>query len=191
MKERQLGCKYVNLKTNKKAITKLMLCVGLVAFLVVGLTPGLGIATESDFESNTSEDDTNGVVENVNYNETLNTFNTEHENMLYSKDNEGTFYGELDAAIARAESLDTSLYTEETLIEVQTALAAAKAIAKDLKIDQQPVIDDATTALNEALNKLEPKPNPEPTPTNSNTTENDNMSNIAQTGDVNIYLICI
>lgn len=74
-------------------------------------------------------------------------------------------YTALNKALAEADIItDTSKYTEDSVKAFETALANAKAIEKNLKVDaageNQPKIDVAATALEAAIKKLEKKPGP-------------------------------
>ena len=63
-------------------------------------------------------------------------------------------YSKLDEAISAAESLKTTGCTEESIDALQSALAAAKLIEKDLYADSQSIIDAAATILNDAISGL-------------------------------------
>ena len=63
-------------------------------------------------------------------------------------------YTALDAAIAAADALiakGTGNYTDDSVKVLQDALAAAKAVARDLTADDQQIVDNATAALNAAM----------------------------------------
>ena len=64
---------------------------------------------------------------------------------------------ELEAAIAEAEALDRSLYTEASLAALDQALAAAKAVMADPDKDQR-AVTEARNALRAALEGLTEKP---------------------------------
>lgn len=66
-------------------------------------------------------------------------------------------YSELDAAIAAAEELlkETSIYTDESVKALQDAVAAGKALSRDLTIDEQATVDAATAAINDAMPLVE------------------------------------
>lgn len=68
---------------------------------------------------------------------------------------------ELNNLIAQAEDIDTSLYTEDTVTALNTALTAAKAVSEneDATSDQ---VADAVADLQAAINGLEEKPDPTP-----------------------------
>ena len=66
---------------------------------------------------------------------------------------------ELEAAIAEAEAIDRSLYTEASLAALDEALAAARAVMEDPDKDQR-MVTDALTALRAALEGLEEAPIP-------------------------------
>ncbi len=63
----------------------------------------------------------------------------------------------LEAAIAEAEALDRSLYTEASLAALDEALAAAKTVMADADKDQR-TVTEAYNALRAALDGLEEKP---------------------------------
>ncbi|MBR4132177.1 MAG: FIVAR domain-containing protein, partial [Oscillospiraceae bacterium] len=65
----------------------------------------------------------------------------------------------LQAAIAAAEAIDTSKYTDESVAAMQSALTAAKAA---LSADTQAAVDAAANALTAAVNALVEKPIEEP-----------------------------
>ena len=65
----------------------------------------------------------------------------------------------LKDAIARAEGVDESLYTDETVGTLRRALEAAKAVLTDGEATQERV-DGACRALEQALNRLELRPRP-------------------------------
>jgi hypothetical protein len=67
-------------------------------------------------------------------------------------------------AILRASGLKKDLYTEESWNELQDALDNARAVNKNKRATQQQV-DEATDALNEAIDNLELKPEEPETPT--------------------------
>ena len=54
-------------------------------------------------------------------------------------------YTELDKAIALANAVVASDYTEDSYNAMATKLAAANAVARDLKISDQAIIDKAAT----------------------------------------------
>lgn len=66
-------------------------------------------------------------------------------------------YSELDAAIAAAEELlkESSIYTDESVKALQDAVAAGKALSRDLTIDEQATVDAATAAINDAMPLVE------------------------------------
>ena len=64
-------------------------------------------------------------------------------------------YSSLDAAIAEADGLNKDDFTPETWAAVEEALAAAKAVDKNLTIEDQAKVDSAAAALNKALDNLE------------------------------------
>ena len=66
-------------------------------------------------------------------------------------------YAELDAAIAAAEELlkESSIYTDESVKALQDAVAAGKALSRDLTIDEQATVDAATAAINDAMPLVE------------------------------------
>ena len=68
-------------------------------------------------------------------------------------------YTALNAAIAAAEAVDKSLYTDETVAAMEAKLAAAKAA---LAAEDQAAVDAAAAALNAAVAALEVKPEPGP-----------------------------
>lgn len=59
----------------------------------------------------------------------------------------------LEAAIAKAEALNSALYTEDSFAAVNNALAEAKAVLADSDASQEQV-DAATAALNDAVSAL-------------------------------------
>lgn len=63
----------------------------------------------------------------------------------------------LNDAIAEAEDIDTTLYTDETVADLNTALTEAKKVANDAAATQAKV-NEALDALNEAMDALEKKP---------------------------------
>lgn len=67
-------------------------------------------------------------------------------------------YTALNAAIALAGTKDQALYTEASWSAMQAKLAAANAVAKDLKASQQSVINKAANELNAAITALALKP---------------------------------
>lgn len=67
-------------------------------------------------------------------------------------------YTELDKAIALANAVVASDYTEDSYNAMATKLAAAKAVARDLKISDQAIIDKAANELNAAIAALAKKP---------------------------------
>ena len=74
-------------------------------------------------------------------------------------------YTALNKALAEAAIItDTSKYTEDSVKAFETALANAEAVEKNLKVDEagenQPKIDVAATALNNAIKGLKEKPIP-------------------------------
>ena len=78
---------------------------------------------------------------------------------VYNTTEKDADYTALDAAIAAAEAKQAedeydAKYTDATKSNVATALAAAKALARDLKISQQPAIDGIKDALNNAVAAL-------------------------------------
>lgn len=66
-------------------------------------------------------------------------------------------YTALDAAIAAAEELlkETSIYTDESVKALQDAVAAGKALSRDLTIDEQATVDAAEAAINDAMPLVE------------------------------------
>ena len=70
-------------------------------------------------------------------------------------------YAALNSAIAAAEAVDKSLYTDESVAAMEAALAAAKAA---LSAEDQAAVDAAAEALNAAVAALEVKPGPGPEP---------------------------
>ncbi len=70
---------------------------------------------------------------------------------------ENADYAELDAAIAAAEELlkESSIYTDESVKALQDAVAAGKALSRDLTIDEQATVDAATAAINDAMPLVE------------------------------------
>lgn len=60
----------------------------------------------------------------------------------------------LTAFIAKAEAVDKSIYTEESVMVLEEALQHAKAILADETITDQAVVDDAVTMLEHAINGL-------------------------------------
>ncbi|MBE7006165.1 MAG: hypothetical protein E7424_03320 [Ruminococcaceae bacterium] len=73
----------------------------------------------------------------------------------------GLNLAELKKAIAAAEAIDKSKYTDETVAALEAALEAAKALQTDAEADQA-AVDAATEALNAAEAALEAKPVPQP-----------------------------
>ena len=67
----------------------------------------------------------------------------------------GADYSELDAAIEDAETLDASKY--EDFSAVETALKAAKELARDLTVNEQETVDATTKALTDAVAALKAK----------------------------------
>ncbi len=67
-------------------------------------------------------------------------------------------YTELDKAIALANAVAASDYTEDSYNAMATKLAAAKAVARDLKISDQAIIDKAANELSAAVAALVKKP---------------------------------
>lgn len=80
------------------------------------------------------------------------------EDKIPVKQQEGADYTSLDAAIASAEAIDKTKYTDESVSVLNTALTEAKAVARDLKADSQSTIDTALTNLNNAISALQDKP---------------------------------
>lgn len=66
-------------------------------------------------------------------------------------------FSELDAAIAAAEEVDTSLYTDDSVAAFTTAFDAAKAL-KESESAVQADVDEAAKALNDAIDGLVDKP---------------------------------
>ena len=67
-------------------------------------------------------------------------------------------YTALDAAIALAKTKNADDYTEASFKAMTDKLAAAEAVARNLKITAQATIDKATNDLNAAISALVPKP---------------------------------
>lgn len=63
-------------------------------------------------------------------------------------------YTLLNSTIAEAEAINTSLYTEASVLALTSALSAAKGLSKDLPVSQQSEIDTAESALRAAINGL-------------------------------------
>jgi len=63
-------------------------------------------------------------------------------------------YTQLDAYIEEAEAIDTSLYTPETVEVLESALAAAKAIDRELTYDLQDEVDEVASLLRKAIDGL-------------------------------------
>ncbi len=70
----------------------------------------------------------------------------------------GASYTALDAAIALAKTKNADDYTEASFKAMTDKLAAAEAVARNLKITAQATIDKATNDLNAAISALVPKP---------------------------------
>ncbi|MBQ8576152.1 MAG: hypothetical protein IJ447_08925 [Clostridia bacterium] len=66
----------------------------------------------------------------------------------------GADYSALDKAIETAKALVADHYTTDSYAAVETALAAAEAVARDLTSEDQATIDEAETALTTALGAL-------------------------------------
>jgi len=66
-------------------------------------------------------------------------------------------YTWLDDCIERAEAIDTSLYTDETVAILEEALAEAKNVDRDLTEDEQDIIDEAAGKLKAAIDGLKYK----------------------------------
>lgn len=64
-------------------------------------------------------------------------------------------YGAVDAAVAKAEALDRSLYTDESLAELDAALGA---VVRDKNITEQQAVNDMADAIEDALAALEYTP---------------------------------
>ena len=64
-------------------------------------------------------------------------------------------YNALNAAIAQADALTEDDYTAATWSALQTALTAAKAIDADLYVEDQAIVDAATSALTSAIAALQ------------------------------------
>ena len=64
-------------------------------------------------------------------------------------------YTALNAAIAQAEALTEDNYTAATWSALQTALTAAKAVDADLYVEDQAIVDAATSALTSAIAALQ------------------------------------
>ena len=86
-----------------------------------------------------------GTFENVTADVTVTAQYTEHGKASYTA---------LDVAIATAEGKVEDDFTSETWSALQSALTAAKAVDRNLHVESQSVVDDATAALNAALNAL-------------------------------------
>ncbi len=67
-------------------------------------------------------------------------------------------YTELDKAIASASAVVASEYTEDSYNAMAAKLTAAKAVARDLKISSQTIVDRAANELNAAIAALIKKP---------------------------------
>ena len=67
----------------------------------------------------------------------------------------GAVYADLQAAIDAAKKLNKDDWTPETWAEVEKALAAAEAVSPNLTVDDQATIDNATNALNKAVQELQ------------------------------------
>lgn len=67
-------------------------------------------------------------------------------------------YTALDAAIALAKTKNADAYTEASYKAMTDKLAAAEAVARDLKISSQAIIDKAANELNAAISALALKP---------------------------------
>ena len=67
----------------------------------------------------------------------------------------GADYSALNAAIAQANGLNKDDWTPETWANLESALAAANAVDKNLTVEGQATIDAATAALNKAIDDLE------------------------------------
>lgn len=67
-------------------------------------------------------------------------------------------YTALDAAIALAKTKNADAYTEASYKAMTDKLAAAEAVARDLKISSQATIDKAANELNAAISALALKP---------------------------------
>ena len=63
-------------------------------------------------------------------------------------------YTQLDNAISKAEALLQTKYSPETWNAMQSALADAKAVERNLEEEQQSIVDNAAIALNNAINAL-------------------------------------
>lgn len=68
----------------------------------------------------------------------------------------GANYTALNAAIEEANGLNKDDWTPETWADLETALAAANAVDKNLTIEGQATVDAAAKALDEAIDALEP-----------------------------------
>ncbi|MCQ2604944.1 MAG: InlB B-repeat-containing protein [Bacteroidales bacterium] len=63
-------------------------------------------------------------------------------------------YTALNKAIAEAEALETTSFTAATIVALQNALTAAKAVDTDLLAEDQVTVDAATKALTDAMSAL-------------------------------------
>lgn len=66
----------------------------------------------------------------------------------------GAYYGDLDAAVEVAKALNKDEYTAATWANLETALANAEGVDKNLTIDDQATVDNLTNALNSAIDAL-------------------------------------
>ncbi len=78
----------------------------------------------------------------------------ENEDGTYTIEYKDADYTALEKAIADAQEVDKTKYTEETVKALEDALTAAKAVSKTLKANEQATIDNATTTLNNAIKAL-------------------------------------
>ena len=77
------------------------------------------------------------------------------ENSLAIDTGEMADYTQLDAYIEEAEAINKSLYTPETVEVLEDALAAAKAIDRELTYDLQVEVDEVASTLKKAIDGLD------------------------------------
>ncbi len=76
------------------------------------------------------------------------------KNLEIILEKEAAVYTELDNKIASAEAIEFNDYTPETADVLKSALEQAKSVARDLKYDEQSVIDAAAANLASAIDSL-------------------------------------
>ncbi len=90
-------------------------------------------------------------------------------------------YAAVDAAEAKADEVDRTLYTDESLAKLDAALGA---VVRDKNITEQAEVDAMAEAIEDALAALEEVPAPEPEPTK----DAGNEDSLPATGDPSVLL---